>query len=103
MNKFGLISVRAVPNTFTGFHPHFMLEVIFLNIKAQTTLFHVRVYTNLLPNILFLCQKKKKKRYKKHTDVIKHGSVIHDINCSPFQVQVANLKKQTENKTKLSI
>ena len=48
-------------------------------------------------------KKKKKKRYKKHTDVIKHGSVIHDINCSPFQVQVANLKKQTENKTKLSI
>ena len=71
---------------------------------AQTALFHVRVYTNLLPNILFLCQKKKKKkRSKKHTEVIKPGSVIHDINCSPFQVQMANLKKQTKDKTKLPI
>lgn len=69
---------------------------------AQATFFHVRVYTNLLPNILFLWKKKKgKKRYKKHTEVIKPGSVIYDINCPPFQVQVANLKKQTEDKTKL--
>lgn len=70
---------------------------------AQATFFHVRVYTNLLPNILFLCKKEKKKRkgkkrYKNHTEVIKPGSVIHDINCSPFQVQVANLKKKQKTK-----
>ena len=49
----------------------------------------------------YLKKKKGKKRYKKHTEVIKPGSVIYDINCPPFQVQVANLKKQTEDKTKL--
>ena len=58
--------------------------------------------------ILIFCQiyyfyAKKKKRSKKHTEVIKPGSVIHDINCSPFQVQMANLKKQTKDKTKLPI
>ena len=51
----------------------------------------------------FYAKKKKKKRSKKHTEVIKPGSVIHDINCSPFQVQMANLKKQTKDKTKLPI
>lgn len=50
----------------------------------------------------FYAKKKKKrkgkKRYKNHTEVIKPGSVIHDINCSPFQVQVANLKKKQKTK-----
>lgn len=41
---------------------------------------------------------KKKKRNKKHTEVIKPGSVICDINYSPFQLQMANLKQT--NKTK---
>lgn len=102
MNKFGLISVRAVPNTFTGFHPHFMLEVIFLTLRHKL-LFFMSEYILIFCQIYYFYAKKKKKRYKKHTDVIKPGSVIHDINCSPFQVEVANLKKQAEDKTKLPI
>lgn len=43
-------------------------------------------------------KKKRKERYKNHTEVIKPGSVIHDINYSPFQVQVANLKKKQKTK-----
>lgn len=45
-----------------GLSSTFHLRNDFLNVMAQTALLHVRVYTNLLPNILFLCQKKEKKQ-----------------------------------------